>query len=437
MRKLVLIVALYLVPALPFNAQSFSSGSTGADGALDLSVMSCPGGICEVQLPESGILNYTTVFVPGGRTLIFKKNYRNTSVVILAQGTVGINGVVHLSALNREPGPGGYFGGNGATSSPGFGPGGGQPPAIGISCVGADYPASAVGKWIGSLSLVPIQGGSGGAATSGDHGGGGGGGIVIASSTSINVTGQINANAASGNNANGCGPAGSGGAIRLVANSVFVSGTLSASGKVGHSSTNGVNGIIRLEAPAGSLVFNGTATPLPVLSTTPNPQIVSDSNTPTLAITAIGGFPVSYTSGRPDAVDLVLPNQVNDPINILVQAHNIPVGTQVNLNISGSPSVSLTPGTLSGTFTSSTTTIGVTGLSRTGATYIIAYADFTLPANALRFNPKGPDEIAKVRVVAKFGHNSNLVFLRKNGTEIDRKKVPEAVLRIMGASSPR
>ena len=65
MRKVFLLA--FLVCALPLLAQAqFNSGSTGADGALDLSTMTCPNNTCEVQLPESGVLNYTTVNIPGG-----------------------------------------------------------------------------------------------------------------------------------------------------------------------------------------------------------------------------------------------------------------------------------------------------------------------------------------------------------------------------------
>jgi hypothetical protein len=171
---------------------------------------------------------------------------------------------------------------------------------------------------------------------------------------------------------------------------------------------------------------------MPILSTTINPQIVSDNATPSLSITSVGGFPVSYSAGRPDMVDLMLPNQLADPLNVVVQANNIPVGTQVKLNVSGPSSGSFTPGTLSGTHGSSSTTIAVSGLSRTGATYMIAFADFTLAGNAANFNKKGPDKIAKVRIIAKAGAESRFVFLRQNGTEIELAKVPSRIREEFG-----
>jgi len=64
---------IVLVCALAAAGQAFSSGSTGADGALDLTASDRT-----LQLPESGILNYTTVNIPSGRTLTFGPNLRNT-----------------------------------------------------------------------------------------------------------------------------------------------------------------------------------------------------------------------------------------------------------------------------------------------------------------------------------------------------------------------
>jgi len=98
MKQGILLAGLFLSLSLTLHAQNFSSGSTGADGALDLAAMNCPNNVCEVQLPESGILNYTTVNVPAGKTLKFKRNSRNTSLIMLAQGNVTITGIIDVSA---------------------------------------------------------------------------------------------------------------------------------------------------------------------------------------------------------------------------------------------------------------------------------------------------------------------------------------------------
>src|SRR6185436_21116861 len=66
---------------LASNALAFTSGSTGADGALAPTV-----GTVVVQVPESGILNYTTINIPTGVTVKFKKNTLNTPVFVLVSG---------------------------------------------------------------------------------------------------------------------------------------------------------------------------------------------------------------------------------------------------------------------------------------------------------------------------------------------------------------
>src|SRR5689334_21893804 len=310
LRILLAIVCFAFLP-LSVKAQAFSSGSTGADGALDLSTMNCPNDICQIQLPESGILNFTTVNVPQGKQLRFKNNSRNTPVTMLAQGPITIGGSVDVSSVYmfargacggtfERLGPGGFRGG----LPSGLGPGGGT-----IN--------QQNGRWIGPLSLLPIVGGSGGWNV-----GDGGGAIVIASSSSITMTGSIRAD---GSMLSSCGgPSGSGGAIRLVANSINISGNLTACG-FGNNC-----GVIRMEAPDGQRNFTGTAQPAAVLSTI-NPVVLS-SAAPLLTIASIGGFVVpSFAGSRFDTVDLLLPNQLSDPIGIAITANNIPVGTQVEV----------------------------------------------------------------------------------------------------------
>ena len=152
MKRIFATYALSFFLAVPVGAQTFSSGSTGTDGVLDLAAVSCTD--CVVQLPPSGVLNYTTVNVPGGKTLRFKPNLSNTPVMLLAQGDVTVGGVVDVSqgaswflvdlqrnvndVTLRLPGPGGFYGG--ATDQPGFGPGGGAP--------------NTGGQWVGPLMLI-------------------------------------------------------------------------------------------------------------------------------------------------------------------------------------------------------------------------------------------------------------------------------------------
>jgi hypothetical protein len=232
-------------------AYCFNSGSTGADGALEP-----PLGTTEVnvQLPASGVLNYTTVKIQAGTTVRFLRNTSNTPAVLLASGDVIIDGVIDVSGTdgaaaglagdgNRiddgvpgKGGPGGFDGGYGGTFTPrtdagtGGGPGGGtggQTGPIAVPVIGTFPPGPgggggfageggtanirtlfstgtrfiAGGKPYGNPQLLPLTGGSGGggggADTSfpmnGSGGGGGGGAILIASSGQIVHNGSIRA----------------------------------------------------------------------------------------------------------------------------------------------------------------------------------------------------------------------------------------------------
>src|ERR1035438_919403 len=99
-------IAVSLVVTLPSWAQTFSSGSTGADGALNVT-----SDTVTVPLPASGVFNYTTVNVAAGATLQFTNNLANTPVIMLAQGDVNIAGTINISANGQYPGPGGFDGG--------------------------------------------------------------------------------------------------------------------------------------------------------------------------------------------------------------------------------------------------------------------------------------------------------------------------------------
>jgi hypothetical protein len=435
MQRFAMLLWVAAALSIVAHAQTFSSGSTGADGALDLT-----SGDRVVQLPESGILNYTTINIPANKVLRFKPNLRNTPVTLLAQGDVNIAGQISVSAGEnaqvgvvtgagtgsdaRFPGPGGFFGG--AISQPGFGPGGGLP----IS----GFSDSKNAKWVGPLSLVPIIGGSGGAGPTcgGFSGGGGGGAIVLASSKSIVISGSIYATGSSPSTVYEClvvdtGGGGSGGAVRLVANSVTVSGNLNASGFPGLANA----GTIRVEAPLEALNFTGGSIPAAVRSTI-NPAIVS-SAPPNLTIVSVGGFPVpSYSGTRFDTVDLLLPNQLPDPISVVVQASNIPVSTPVKITFGTSTGASSTTGTLAGTLASSTATLSVSGLSRTAVTYLFVSTTFSVPSSAAIFNQEGPDRVADIRMNAELGAKPTLAFLRSDGTQIELGNVPETLRRYFG-----
>ncbi|MEO6725860.1 MAG: hypothetical protein ABIU20_01490 [Blastocatellia bacterium] len=124
-------LVLLLLQQTAFAQGTFSSGSTGADGAFN------PATSVQVQLPESGMFNYTTVNIPAGVIVTYLKNSKNTPVTILATGNVMIAGTINIDGAQAwnyfggEGGPGGFRGGDGGTSlislaaKPGDGPGGG------------------------------------------------------------------------------------------------------------------------------------------------------------------------------------------------------------------------------------------------------------------------------------------------------------------------
>lgn len=244
----VLSLAVFAALCSPL-AFAFNSGSTGADGAL------APQVNTEIQLPESGILNYTSVTIPQGVTVKFKRNTLNTPVHLLVSGNVTISGVIDIRGEDAKDagtygdgnladdgvpgrgGPGGYDGGRGGRDDQaqrveivrgggGLGPGGGKGGMEGgDSCslnryykhqglsgsyltggstawgtTGGSWPYCGSGpspeqaKPYGSALLQPLIGGSGGGGGRGglNYAGSGGGGGGGAILIAASGTIQIN-----------------------------------------------------------------------------------------------------------------------------------------------------------------------------------------------------------------------------------------------------
>jgi hypothetical protein len=245
---------------------AFESGSTGADGAF------APVANTELELPPDGIFNFTTIDVPAGVTVTFRRNTANTPAILLASGNVTIGGTLDLSGkaaasagaagdgniaddgVPGDPGIGGHRGGvGGRAGTPlneggaGIGPGGGgrglgffdgpgadvphscgaggggfgtagsTVPTNSTPCLGNPNYGGRGGATYGTADAVPLIGGSGGGGGSGGQnfagggGGGGGGAILIASSGTLRVTGAIRANGGSGGLSLGQFSGGSGG----------------------------------------------------------------------------------------------------------------------------------------------------------------------------------------------------------------------------------
>jgi hypothetical protein len=436
---------------------AFDSGSTGADGAFN------PTSDTEVQLPPDGKINYTTVTIPTGVTVTFKKNSANTPVYILATGDVTIDGTISVNGSDAsgiypgKGGPGGFDGGLGGTvgvdGGKGLGPGAGGAGTVttqtgdgsgsggggGYGSPGEDGSTSnystggSGGSTYGNSRIMPMIGGSGGgggagylSSNSGGAGGGGGGAILIASSTTITVNGSITANGGAGamvcepGKYAGCGGGGSGGAIKLMADTITGDGTITANGGAGGKNVDGNgggdggDGRIRLEANTvtGTLSSPSSTTPIYTYS---HPGTVFPTNEPTLTITSVGGVAVpANPSGSYGSPDVTLPSTTTNPVTVEVSATNIPVGTMVTVEsvpeYGGSSTAS---GALSGTDSSSTASVSI-NLSTQYQNILTATATFTIQTAMYYDNEK----IEKVRVATTIGKGSEVVYITEKGREI-------------------
>lgn len=430
MKKRAIILAIISVFTLSNLAHAtFNSGSTGADGPFN------PSADLEVVLPPNGVLNYTTVDIPAGVTVTFKKNADNTPVFMLATGDVTVAGTIDVAGKNATStsngigGPGGFDGGYGGMANlpggKGIGPGGGNPGISngaaggGFGSTGTNYDVAVGGVSYGTDNLLPLIGGSGGGGAGwyyqgvqGGDGGGGGGAILIASSTSITVTGSIIANGGVTlryPNGKG-GGGGSGGGIKLVANEISGNGNIIAIGGAGNQSGAGGAGRIRLE----TYVNNRTVSTNPPY-TYGLPTSVFPVSQPSLSITSIAGTPVPPNpTGAYNQLDMLLQSSTTNPVAVDVSASNIPVGTTVNVwVIPQYGNATSAAAILSGTDQSSTASASV-NLSTSYSNVVTAEATFTI-LQAMYWRG---EEIDKVKVATRLGGESETVYITRSGKEI-------------------
>ncbi|HET6974815.1 MAG TPA: hypothetical protein VFI24_00715 [Pyrinomonadaceae bacterium] len=451
-------VLLTLVCAAPAARAQFSSGSTGADGAFN------PVANTTLQVPPSGVFNFTTVNIPQNVEIRFIKNSKNTPVTILASGNVVIGGRIFIDGADRngrfggEGGPGGFRGGNGGTSidqvngSAADGPGGGAgglggttgagagggggffgPGANGIIKTG-DGVVGPGGPRYSTRVLLPLIGGSGGGGGStfpgsnvvAGGGGGGGGAILIASSTSISFpdnsdgTRGIYSRGGAGGPGNSelSGGSGSGGAIRIVSNTVSGSPCLDIRSLPDNFNIAvGSAGIIRIEAFDLSQYVPRCSTTAITLGQ-PNP--VTLANAPTLSIASVGGIaaPVDRKASFGAPPDIVVPTSVSNPVQVVVNGTNLPSGTAIQVKLtpeSGSPTT--VSGTLTGSTAASTTTVNLTlpngGLSVIRATVTL---DVLIAFGKPIFI--NGEKVEKVEVAAGFGGASDLIYITSSGRRV-------------------
>jgi hypothetical protein len=434
--------------------QSFSSGSSGADGAF------APLTNQNITVRPGGVYHYTSVNIPAGVTVRYFRNTDNAPVVILASGNVTIDGAIVVSGLdsvfppNETPalgvigGPGGSTGGNGGNiganilATAGHGPAGGAAGIFNsVGGQGGNYGAPTL-----FVGLTPLFGGSGGgggapSGVNGWPGGGGGGAILIASSTVITVNGAIRANGGNGGAAQTCGAMGgpgSGGAIRLVAPQIAGTGGNSLLQALpgtfnGNCQAGGGPGRIRLEA-SNMQGFTGLTNPTPSIANAPGPVSPGGNpalaNVPTLAIASVGGTAVPAAATASYSVpDIALAPGTPNPIAVVVNATNTPVGSPTEIKVRliprGTASTVTVPASAhTGSFATSSATANVT-LAAGQVTVLQALASMTLTGQFASLFPLIDGEpVERVTVAANLGEASTLSLVTKAGKERRLDELP-------------
>jgi hypothetical protein len=390
-----------------YVTSGYYSQETWEWNGTDWSLVAGPTRTFDMTGRADGIWNFTSIEIPSGMTIYFKKNAANTPVTWLATENVNIHGTLNLSGANytssntpgneAKGGPGGYDGGLGGTSfqvagtyngSPGSGPGGGAP---GIDRWGDGL----CGSFTGNSYLIPLVGGSGGGggastpASNGINGGAGGGAILIASTKDIVVNGIIEAkggnyhyindsgtppNGRDNYSVSGCG---SGGAIRLVADRVLGTGQLLVdSGSYWFTVPATSKGKIRIEGyfrnilNTASSITSGSATAsVPLAVTVPPP-----GTSPGLTITHVAGTAVAQPpTGSLSSPDVVFSS--TGTVNITVTAANIPDGTPVTCRVTSGSQIINLPTT--GTVTLAGGTCSFSTTVQAGVGTIQAFCNFT------------------------------------------------------------
>ncbi len=376
-------------------AQTYSSGSTGADGAL---TFPANAGVVVFKPQERGfdldrdhVFHFTTVNVPAGTTVRMAADVfdEGRPVHWLASGGVVIDGVLDLNGGNGHPGTdlakpsvpgaGGYAGGSGGKLSQlarfGGGPGGGRTggsrdmhggsAGFLVNATSGETRTASPGTAYAAPSLLPIVGGSGGAGgdlsgvggLDGAGGGAGGGAILIASSTSIAFNGAITARGGDG----GSGPrnfgGGSGGAVRMVAPVITGAGSIDVQGgRAPAPLTLNVAsaGRVRLEALDQKFIGSVLPSAASLSFGSPSPALLPATG-PRIRVARIGGVAVPENP----LGSLLIPDLTVDFSQLVafeLEGANVPLGTRINVNIvyEDGTTGSLQSGGLTGTLERST-----------------------------------------------------------------------------------
>jgi hypothetical protein len=479
MMALAMGIGLSMAWAGAAQAAGFNSGSTGADGALNVTTNTT------LVMPVSGVFNFTTVTIASGATLSFKKNVANTPVVLLATGNVSIVGTIDVSGGNSAGntpgtigdtslpgagGPGGFDGGRGGVpansrrAGNGLGPGGGGGGNGVANCCttvknygqgggGGGHANAGTGGYFaanntdsatvntgnagpayGSNLLIPLVGGSGGgggggsASTTGAYGtggGGGGGAILIASSGAVTIAGAIKVTGGNSGATSSCsaattcgasGGGGSGGAVRILASAISGAGSVNvAGGAAGSSPDSWLNG------GAGSI----GRVRYDVMSA----GTLTLSGLPTLTITSVAGIAAPAT---PTGLqDIVLPENTPNPVAVTLAPTGVPAGNVVTLTLTPKrgAATTATSSALAGSTAGATATASIdvpTDISTLSAA--VTYTVTVAMGEALS-NFAQNERVEKIQLSATLGGKPRATLVTASGKEYD---APPAALMMAG-----
>jgi len=456
MKNALLLGAVLLASVLPATSQ-VNSGSNGSDGAFN------PTQNVEIDMANhpDGIYHYTSVNIPSGVTVTFKPNAANTPVVWLVQTSCQINGRIQIEGkqpgaipTSGRGGPGGFRGGEGTLAKgsipqSGLGPGGGRVIEgeryggnASYRVLGGVYtinpPQHPPGEEYGNNFLIPLIGGSGGGGSGkpdprvsdggyGGGGGGGGGSILIASNNRITLNGYIDA---SGGHGSSGGGGGSGGAIRLISTLIEGSGSPLVGGgtnyfgfNYGSYSSSASSGRVRIDALQdqlpGSVDFSRGFQPIII---PPFGQAVA------LSIISVGGVAANASpTGSLTSPDVIVPAAQQNPVAIVVGCTNIPLGTEIIVDVKPANGLAVRAVGLNsvGTQASSTATVQVQMPRGGGTIQAKAVSGIQLAANddpnaeQLSIAQTGwtadGERFKSVEVTAGLGASSQLAYITESG----------------------
>jgi hypothetical protein len=143
---------------------------------------------------------------------------------------------------------------------------------------------------------------------------------------------------------------------------------------------------------------------------------------PALAIASVGGIasPATPAGNIAATPDILLPVGANNPVDVVITASNIPLGTAILVTATPQTGTktTATSGGLTGTLQSSTATASIS-LNLAQTNVLTATATYPLLASA----GEGPlfadgEEVTHVRVAAVLGEGSRLTYITRSGREV-------------------